>query len=165
MTPLPSQEYLLDCFEHIGSFLVWLERPREHFITEYGFNRWNPRNSGNVAGCKNNSDGYVEVSLNGIKYKVHRIIYKMHTGIEPDVIDHKNRVRWDNRFENLRSGTHLENCQNRTISKRNSSGHTNIYHRNYGWEVIVRHKQKAINLGIYATLEEAVQIKKEWDAI
>ena len=41
-------------------------------------------------------------------------------------VDHKNRIRHDNRIENLRWVSRLENNQNVGISKSNTSGHKNI---------------------------------------
>ena len=42
-------------------------------------------------------------------------------------IDHFNRNRFDNSFDNLRWVTHEENNQNRSISSNNTSGEQNIY--------------------------------------
>lgn len=161
--PLPTQEYLLDCFEHIGPHLIWLERPIDHFDTWGRMEWWNFRYAGWVAGKINKSDGYVEISIHKIKYKAHRIIYKIHTGVEPIQIDHINRIRHDNRFENLRSVTHLQNCKNRSISKKNISGHTGITPIDNGWRVQDYINEKTIHVGHYKTLEEAIQAKKEWD--
>ena len=41
-------------------------------------------------------------------------------------VDHINRIRSDNRLENLRWATYSENNQNTTISKNNKSGHKYI---------------------------------------
>ena len=164
MTPLPPQEYLLDCFENIGPHLIWLERPVEHFYDYGTFCMWNSRYSGEIAGSLNNSDGYIEVNLNKTRYKAHRLIYKIHTGIEPNQIDHINRIRHDNRFENLRSVTHLQNCENRSISKKNISGHTGITPILTGWRAQGYLNGKTIHIGHYRTLEEAIAAKKEWDA-
>ena len=65
--------------------------------------------------------GYLRVGIQGSTYLVHRIIYKLHN---PDfdlkstlVVDHINRVRDDNRIENLRAVSKAANNRNRAECK------------------------------------------------
>ena len=160
--PLPTQEYLLDCFEHIGSHLIWLERPIEHFHTYAKGEAFNRKFAGEIAGTKTNK-GYIRTGLKYTWYFNHRIIYKMHTGIEPDIIDHINRIRTDNRFENLRNGTETENMTNKSMYKNNRSGYKGIYETLTSWQVTSQINGKQVYVGAYPTLEEAIQAKKEWD--
>lgn len=160
---LPTQEYLLDCFENIGPHLIWLERPVEHFDTYGAFETWNRRFAGTIAGSTSNSAGYVHIQIKTIMYKAHRIVYKIHTGCEPDIIDHINRIRTDNRFENLRSGTFSDNLNNKSMYKNNTSGHKGIHETRTGWVVLGSVNGKRFHVGVYPTLEEAIQAKKEWD--
>ncbi len=160
--PLPSQEYLLDCFEHIGLFLLWLERPIDHFMSYRSRQSFNARWAGTIAGCLD-PKGYVKIGLDGQNYYAHRLIYKIHTGLEPSIIDHDNRIKYDNRFNNLKSGTQAENLQNQNTYKNNSTGYPGICRYGLIWRVQVSLKRKRINLGRYNTLNEAIQAKKEWD--
>lgn len=58
-------------------------------------------------------DGYLKVGILGRCYPVHRLIWLIVTGAWPvHVIDHINRVRGDNRWENLRDVTLQENARN-----------------------------------------------------
>jgi len=82
---------------------------------------------------------YVNLSKQG-KYKTHTVhrLLAEHYINNPEnkkYVDHINRIRSDNRLENLRWATHTENNQNKTISKNNISGHQNIsYHKQSdGW--------------------------------
>tara|TARA_R110000822_G_scaffold113484_3_gene244629 strand:+ start:597 stop:1040 length:444 start_codon:yes stop_codon:yes gene_type:complete len=76
--------------------------------------------------------GYYIIALykNNIRKGIplHRLLalhYIPNTDNKP-CIDHKNRIRTDNRIENLRWATHKENCNNRSMRCDNSSGHLNI---------------------------------------
>lgn len=81
---------------------------------------------------KKNENGYLRVGLyknNKIKYfSIHRLValaYISNPENKPEV-DHKNRIITDNRVENLRWATHLENMQNKGMMKNNTSGEKNI---------------------------------------
>jgi len=45
----------------------------------------------------------------------HRYGYWFMTGVIPEMIDHKNRMRSDNRFENLRTADSILNANNRSL--------------------------------------------------
>ena len=60
--------------------------------------------AGDVAGTYS-SGGYREIQINGTKYRATRLAYLLMTGEQPDtslVMDHINRERCDDRWENLR---------------------------------------------------------------
>jgi len=70
---------------------------------------------GSEAGNKE-SDGYVRTRINGDLYYNHVLVYMLVTGkkIPKDMeIDHKNRIRNDNRWENLRLATKSQNQKNK----------------------------------------------------
>ena len=71
------------------------------------------RCAGAVAGSVENT-GYLRVRYKGIKYQAHRICWFLHHGTQPDVIDHINRTRSDNRLANLRD---VDSSANRLNSK------------------------------------------------
>jgi hypothetical protein len=116
--PLPSAEYLRQCFVYDPEtgLLTWrTDRPREHFQTEEGKRRWTTQVAGKSAGSLN---GHLYVSINRISYKVHRIVWKMVTGRDPAAeIDHRNAIKTDNRWHNLREATHSQNTWNRPRRK------------------------------------------------
>lgn len=60
------------------------------------------------------SNGYLEASLKGRKYLLHRLAWFYVYGVWPsEVIDHINGEKSDNRICNLRDVTHTKNMQNR----------------------------------------------------
>ena len=72
---------------------------------------------------KNHGEGYIQISLrhkitnNSTMILAHRIAYYLHTGSEPEVIDHANSMRDDNRIVNLTSTNFKGNMQNRQRQK------------------------------------------------
>lgn len=58
-------------------------------------------------------DQYVHVRVAGVQYAAHRVAWVLTTGKQPNVIDHVNGLRHDNRIENLRDGTYSQNSLNR----------------------------------------------------
>jgi hypothetical protein len=67
-------------------------------------------------------EGYRKIFYKGRGYMVHRLVYETFSGRlleESEYVDHISTNRLDNRFINLRSGTHTDNMNNPiTISKR-----------------------------------------------
>jgi len=57
-------------------------------------------------------DGYIIFKIKGKQYKAHRLVFAYFNGYFPNEIDHINRIRNDNRIENLRSVTRAENIRN-----------------------------------------------------
>jgi len=80
--------------------------------------------------------GYLHIDLfneEGRKVlKVHRLV-AMHYIPNPEnkpQVDHINRIRDDNRVENLRFVSNLENCNNTGEFSHNKSGYKNIFFKN-----------------------------------
>jgi hypothetical protein len=76
--------------------------------------------------------GYLQIGLTKNKkqkmFKIHRLL-GIHFIPNPDnkpQVDHINRVRDDNRIENLRWATKSQNCRNCKIQSNNTSGFTGI---------------------------------------
>lgn len=95
----PSQEYLLDNFEYHNSGNLACKKPRGNLKV------------GDFL-AKNSNMEYKRCSVMNAIYLLHRLIYKYHTGLDPENIDHINGDKRDNRIENLRPCTYSENKMN-----------------------------------------------------
>ena len=113
---------------------------------------------GQKVGCvmPNGYDQFRVRELGGAM-KVHRAVYLMHHGKLPKFIDHINGNRSDNRIENLREATKVENGYNRKMPSHNTTGVKNVFwmsDRNK-WGVRIRVNKKPIWLGLHDDLEFA----------
>lgn len=75
--------------------------------------------------CKN---GYYAISLSGKPVYIHRLlaINFINNNNNETQVDHINRIKTDNRIENLRWVNYSQNALNKNVSKLNTSGHTGI---------------------------------------
>jgi hypothetical protein len=103
------------------------------------------------------------VTVAGSTVTEHRLAWFYTHGRWPSGdLDHINRVRHDNRIDNLREATRSENCQNQPIRKSNRSGVTGVYHHKVSnkWAATINVNKKQMHLGVYDTLEEAIQVRR-----
>ena len=141
--------------------LFWCVRPREHFATECAWRMWNTQFAGKPTRKTPDTRGYkiLRLTINGKKhqFRIHRVIFAMQTGAWPLAdIDHKNRVRIDNRWTNLRAATRAENIQN-TLQQRNATGLPGVWwcKRQRKWWARLQADGKRNHLGSFTTAEEA----------
>lgn len=105
----------------------------------------------------NKSSGYAYCRMRGVNKKqyFHRYVFK-DKDIEGMVIDHINGKVYDNRADNLRIVTHSKNTMNTTVEAGVS------YSKNIQkWWAYIDRNKKRINLGYYATREEAVSARRK----
>jgi hypothetical protein len=109
---------------------------------------------GKRAGCTM-KNGYRTIRVDDTLYLAHRLAWLYVTGDWPtDQIDHINGVRNDNRFENLRKATNLQNAHNRKYT-RNKSGFQGVRKENSKWLAEIKVDYKPVRLGLFNTPEEA----------
>jgi hypothetical protein len=99
--------------------------------------------------------GYRRIVINYKQYFGHQLVFMMHYGYIPQEIDHINRVRNDNRIENLRAISRRDNLLNAKLSKRNSTGHKHIHVSGTGYKITVPINGKPVYLGYFKTIEDA----------
>lgn len=110
---------------------------------------------GDAAG-KPKGNGYLQVMVDNRVLLVHRVVWKLYTGLEPPaVIDHINRQVWDNRWDNLRGATYSQNQGNRRGAGQYLPGAFPRYNR---WQAAASSNY----IGMYATEKEAHQAYVQW---
>ena len=98
---------------------------------------------------------------------VHRIIFLMHHGYLPEVIDHINGMPADNRIENLRAATRQTNNQNSRLARHNTSGVKGVSYskQNKCWRCSLSFKNKTKEVSGFITKEDAADFMDLWRSI
>lgn len=166
---LPTQEVLLSLMEYdpdTGS-LLWKDRPLDLFkdgkqSAHHNMAAWNAKCAGKPA-LNSLRDGYLRGRLLGEFVYAHRVIWKMMTGDEPDLIDHINGIRSNNRWCNLRSIDARNNAMNSALRSDNTSGVVGVtWDPRFGgkWVAQIFVGQERIFLGQYDEIGDAVRARK-----
>jgi hypothetical protein len=139
-----------------------------YYDAESGMLIWRNGNGRNVKPWQeakaSNGQGYYSVKIDGNSYRVHRLIWLYVYGNFPEKdIDHKNRIRNDNRLCNLRDVSRTDNCQNISLPNHNKSGHMGVsWIRSHNCcTVYVKVNKKNKWLGYYKNLNDAIEARKE----
>ena len=135
-------------------------RALELFSYQDGSLIWKVTNSnrakaGTVAGTTR-KDGYQKIRIGGKPNYLHRIVFLMHFGSVPAVIDHIDGDPGNNRIENLRAADMRLNQGNKRGEKRGDTPKgVDWKPRIQKWQARLSIKGKQVYLGVYATKEEA----------
>jgi len=131
-----------------------------HYNPDTGVFRWRVKRRGSSSGkCGSiNSNGYVRIRIDYQSYAAHALAWAYMTGTYPTlIVDHRDKVRSNNRFENLRLATRVQNSQNANKSKRNTSGYKGVSFNKAArkWTALIRVDKRSKYLGLFTTPEEA----------
>lgn len=152
-----TQEYLKSILDYdpITGVFTWKYRAGSS-------KSWNTRFSGSVAGTKN-KNGYIYIGIDGVACLSHRLAYLYMTGNLPSEVDHKNHVRNDNRWCNLRASNGYINSRNQKLRNTNTSGHNGVYwsKQREKWYVRIGYKGKNLHGGYFEKKEDAIKSRKE----
>jgi hypothetical protein len=89
---------------------------------------WNTKYAGRVFGTKDGK-GYFHVNLGGKFYRLHRLAFLLMNGERPvGEIDHKDHVRTNNKWDNLREVDVGTNRKNQRLSSKSTCGVTGVYY-------------------------------------
>lgn len=111
---------------------------------------WKPRAAGF------SDDGYLIVRIGGARYYQHRIAWLMEKGPPvPEIIDHIDRNRSNNRIDNLRAATHGENMANQQRAKLGASGFQGVVIDRGRFRARITRRGRVVTIGSFDTAEEA----------
>jgi hypothetical protein len=133
-----------------GEF-IWLKSPVKRMI-------------GKIAGYINDS-GYISIQLNNIQYRAHRLAFLYMKGSFPiDQVDHLDKIRSNNKWDNLVESSQAENQLNKHNNIDKRSGFTYIVGRSTTktWTVRLPKKfttegKSELYIGSFKNLEEAIE--------
>ena len=115
---------------------------------------WSESFVGKIAGTSNN--GYVQIQLDFMIYRAHRLAFLYMTGELPEIVDHVNMNRSDNRWSNLRRATRHENYQNVPKRAWNRSGYKGVTkHGRNRWRARIRVRGTLFELGYFDDITSA----------
>ena len=101
------------------------------------------------------TDGYIRVSIQGKRYKAHRVIWMM---LKSDIpigycIDHIDGNKVNNRIENLRLATFSQNSANSVGSSKTLP--KGVKAQGNKFQARIGHQGKRYHLGTFSTVEDA----------
>jgi len=168
--PTPDQLRQLLRYEPDTGKLYWRPRTPDMFYdgghaTEHQCAKWNSRFADKEAFTSTTKFGYRQSNLRwfGRVFLAHRVIWAMHYGEWPNVIDHINGDRSDNRIKNLRNVDQAINTRNNRLDHRNKSGvsgvRKSIYKTKTSWIASIGCEPR-VHLGSFPTKEEAIAARR-----
>ena len=143
------------CYNPATGCFTWIRSPR------------NRTHAGEKAGF-HNDQGYMIVSVDGYKFRLHNLAWAFTHGQFPvNQIDHINRVRDDNRITNLREACQVINMHNTSKRSDNKTGVTGVYFRKDTQKYFAQINSygKTCRLGNFERFEDAVKARKEAESI
>lgn len=120
--------------------------------------------AGAIAGCLDRVNGYILIGIDKKMMSAHRLAFLYMNGDLPEnEVDHRNRIRSDNTWSNLRLCTHQQNQQNKSMQKNNKSGVKGVHwvKKAGKWRAQIKHDGKIITVGLFDDLENASRAIKE----
>lgn len=136
-----------------------------HYDPDTGLFTWLMNRSqmkcGDEAGTIRQNDGkrYLIISIDGQKYRAHRLAWLYTMGQFPDqLIDHINGNGLDNRWCNLREVDTVNNNRNMRLRSDNSSGIVGVHwsSKDRRWVVQIKTEHQRGYVGQFETLLDAV---------
>jgi len=150
---LLEQSQVLKLFEYKDGFLYCKEKTNP---------KSNKLQIGERVGSLTASN-YFRTKINYKEQFVHKIIFLMHYGYTPKIVDHIDGDTTNNKIENLRAATISQNQHNRSKQKNNTSGFKNVSwcKRTKKWQVNLAVNGKSIGFGRFDDIELADLVAKE----
>lgn len=153
-------------YESATGRLFWVDRPNDDFADgKYDRQRiaamWRSKYLGKEAFCCLNGS-YRRGPYYGRQWRAHHIVWLLFNDTLPAQLDHINGDTHDNRIENLRAASALENARNRKIGATNKSGVMGVWMDSAGkWRSQIGSGGSRQFLGVFQTKEAAAAARAE----
>jgi hypothetical protein len=165
--PIELLRQLLEYDPDTGE-LFWKTRPVEMFTNESGNSQlnisryWNTRYAGKPAFTAHLQGRYLHGNLLGRGFRAHRVCWAIYYGYWPEEVDHDDHNGFNNKIKNLNSGTHVNNMQNRSHDRRNTSGITGVHWatRDRRWIAAIKANGVELKLGNFILKDDAIAARK-----
>ena len=140
----PTQDELREYFKYVDGHLIRIKNSPK-----------GPNLLGKRLGYTS-GHGHLQGGFKNRYHLLHRLVWIYHNGaIESEVIDHINRVKTDNRIENLRAATHQQNSFNSAGWSNAASEFKGVSKSKKKWMARIRSDGKQHYLGTFRTEIEA----------
>jgi hypothetical protein len=141
--------------DEVKSLLTYSEDTGElHWLVQ----RNHKTKAGHLAGYRR-PDGHIVVKINGHNYLGHHLAWVIVYGVWPVRLDHRDLDPSNNRLLNLREATQSQNKANGRLNSNNTAGFKGVTldkrRAVNPWKASIKVNYKTINLGTFATAEEA----------
>lgn len=163
ITPVLLRELLI--YEADTGRFYWKRRELAWFPNKRLQAVWNSRFAGQAAGYTKTQNGYLKIGVLRRQFLTHRVAWAIvHNEWPEHEIDHINGNRADNRMENLRSVTAQVNRRN-AARRANRDMHVGVTFckRLKKWIARITVSNVTYHIGVFATVEEAVTARKDWE--
>lgn len=107
-------------------------------------------------GSINKHVGYRYICVDGQRYLAHRLAWFYMTGEwSSHRIDHRDTVKLNNKWSNLREATNSQNLQNSCIRKKNKCGFKGVYEERGRWAASIACQGRKYYIGSFDSPQEA----------
>ena len=162
--PLPTREILQQRFEVRKGRLFFKEIPLDFFGASADSQAKAFLHNADLAGTLvpiGTRNKYYSVGVDGYSYLLHRVIWKMAHGTEPEAIDHIDGDSRNNQIGNLRAANSDVNGKNLALNCNNKSGKMGVLRAASGnWTATIGHNGERVSLGTFDSFEAAVAARE-----
>jgi len=150
-----------DLFYEVGGVLYWKKRPIQGMWSKVFNTRYANKEAGGVDG-----KGYRRVKYDQSEPSIatHRVVFLLHYGFLPEVVDHIDGNKINNSIGNLRSATQQKNNYNSRLARHNTSGikGVNFHKPSKRWRCVMSRKNKTLQVWGFDSKEDASDFMQLW---
>lgn len=147
--PLPTAERVrqLLSYDPVTGYFTWLHDS----VTKGACGHLADDRAGSL-----HSQGYLTLHIDGRNHKAHRVAWLYMTGQWPiALVDHRDRQKSRNVWENLRHAWNGPNRANSEVRRDSQSGLKGVHRKGRRWRAVIRVDTVLRHLGYFGTPEDA----------